>query len=412
MKSFSALFICALILLGSRCSVDSLAVGHESDLTDNMVEDSGALEGNDEHDANEAEMEASHELDEALDHHEEDEELESDQSDQSGQSEESAEEHPGVIPSIEVDELMLNPEDPKDELSKFYGISAALKKYENSYIACFEELTDADFIQSELDACTGKKFVHVHNALDYERRKVFSWADKSIQKLMIEYCYEEAGEEISASEACDLFKEDVIQLLWNNVPMVEMIRAHSIKYIRDRAMMNLTVFNHLLERLEPIETEFNNLEAEVELHRENTIHQLKQYIRRRIDDVQDRFNRGEYGQYPRFKIDKIEWTERLVETPDYKLDMSAVGSGMRKLVKESAKPSANRPKRHTKAQKTRNYQKAFISDWADTKNDRNLEKERKQRPLGVNAGENRPNNLLENELSKRKIDRFQFFKKH
>lgn len=408
MKSFSAVLVCALLLLGGRCSEDSLAVGSESELTDNMVEDHGAMEGNDEHEMDLAATEAADSLDHAMDEHEADGDGESEE------SEESAGEHngPHVIPSIEVDDLTLNPHDPKDELSKFFGISAALKKYENSYIACFDELTDADFIQSELDACTGKKFVHVHNALDFERRKVFSWADKSIQKLMIEHCYEGAGEEVEASNACDLFKEDAIQLLWNDVPMVEMMGAHRVKYLRDRAQMNRTVFENLLEQLEPIETEFNNLEAEVELHRENTIHRLKQYIRQRIDDVQDRFNRGEYGQYPRFKIDTIEWTERLVETPDYKLDMGAVASGTRKLVKESAKGAVRRVKRRARKQKTRNFQKVFISDWVDNSHERQLEKERKERPLGVGAAENIPKNLLEKELSRRKIDRFQFFNKH
>lgn len=425
MNRLQALFIALLLLtFRTRCAPsgsisDSISTDRESDLTDNSVADTGTINGEGEggeSDIDAAADEAGDEFDKEADDQDmdqalEDEDAEEDQGDEADEEpmEEGEAGEPESFSSMEGQ--MLNPYDPNDQLTKFFGISKALKRYEDTYINCFDELPDPDFIQSELDKCTGVDFVHVHNALDYERRKVVSWADKSMHKVMIDHCYEGAGEDETLAEACDLFKDDLLTLLWNNMPMRPLLEMHTVKYLRDRATMDPVVFQTLLGKVSDVEEEFDSLIDEVELHRENTVNKIKTYIRRRVEDLQDRFNRGEYSKYPKMKKDLIEWTERMIETPDYTLDMAAVG---RKLVKETGK---NEGVGAAKKEKTRNFQKAFISDWVTGGKgvERALMRKKPVRPAGVRDEEVPSQNLLEKSAlarEKNRNDRFQYFNRH
>ena len=308
---------------------------------------------------------------------------------------------------IPIDSAALNPEDPNDELTKYFAISKTMKVHEDSYIACFEDLGDSDFMESEIDKCTGKLLVHVHNALDFEKRKVTSWADKSINKRFIEFCYKKVHENMSLSLACDLFREDCLQLLWNEMPMHSLLSTHRRKYTIDYARMPDWMMDNLLMQIKAVEKEYDSLNTEVEVHRETTVEKLKRYIRERSSDIVDRFNRGEYAKYPRIKIDHLEMVERLADTPDYKIDMS---QSDRKLVGRKV----DEDNLEVKEAKTtnRDFQAGFISDWnhphASLKRGLRMnldlgEMGKKENSVGVKGIGSR---------RRLKVDRFQFFGKH
>lgn len=318
---------------------------------------------------------------------------------------------PHVPTPIPIDSASLNPEDPNDELTKYLAISKTMKNYEDSYIACFEDLGDPDFMESEIDKCTGKLLVHVHNALDFEKRKVTSWADKSINQRFIDFCYKKVHEDISGALACDLLKDDCLQLLWNEMPMHSLISIHRTKYTIDYAKISDEIIDHLLEEIEAIEKEYDSLNGEVEVHREMTVEKIKKYIKERSSDIVDRFNRGEYKKYPRIKIDHIEMIERLIETPDYKInvhpDRNLAGN------KVKVQNFKNKKDKTRKSKVTnRDFQAGFISDW-------NHPNASLKRGLKMNLDLDKMGNkqaildLKDTGIRKKKlkVDRFEFFGK-
>lgn len=356
MKKTFLLLLFAFLLLNkpifaevSDSLIEDTAEPMESDVTDNTMEDENQLYGitNDNTlDKMQGESQIDHDVDVHF-NHEEDEPVAT-----------HPEDH-----CPEIDSNSLNPSDPNDHLTKFHSISMRLKTYEKSYKACFDDLHDNHFSKSEIDKCTGPDFAHVDNALDYERRKVVSWADKTINRDFVEYCYKIAAQDKLQAKACDILKNDVLLLLWNDMPMHSLIVMHKRKYLTRYTKMNPDIFQVMLQKIAETEAEFDSLHTEVELHREMTIEYLKKYIKDRVSSIMDRFNRGEYKKYPRIREDLILITEVLSDTPDYDLDLN---NKHRKLVggiieKNEESGLKNVPEK--RKEPNRSFQPFFVSDW-------------------------------------------------
>ena len=300
----------------------------------------------------------------------------------------------------------LNPNSQNDLLNKFFVLSNNLKSYVDVAKACFENIDDVDFSWSEIDKCTGPKFEHVKNDLDYEKRKLIAMADKTLNNVIIDDCYAVVGEDLEGSLACDVFKNDLFVLLWSEMPLVKLLQMHKQKYTLDRANMNEEIFEKLLSEIEPVETEFDKLNEELNTHMELTIQQLNKYIKERVDDLVDRWKRGEYNHYPKIREEFLRMTEVIPDTGYYNLEF-----GRRERKNAQTEEKQDGKKKQTGVNRT--FQKDFVFDWKQ-KEQRNLKGEIQRRypriPFELDRELNKDKDKKK-EAEKKKRDRFSFFVK-
>lgn len=100
---------------------------------------------------------------------------------------------------------------------------------------------------------------------------------QEIRKIMIKSCYEEAGENVVLSDACDTFEKDIIKLLWGELNFLELVIIHKDKYIFVFEKMKELTFHTLIEELRPVYTELSDLIDEIVAHLDVIVVRIKRH---------------------------------------------------------------------------------------------------------------------------------------
>ena len=83
-----------------------------------------------------------------------------------------------------------------------------------------------------------------------------------------------------------------------------------------------SIFENLISELTEIEREYKDLSEELLHHSDLLIQKIKKYIRERVDDITDRWKKGEFKHYPNIREDFIKMEEIIPETDYYKIDFN------------------------------------------------------------------------------------------
>lgn len=60
--------------------------------------------------------------------------------------------------------------------------------------------------------------------------KIMSRGDEIIRRIMIDHCYYDAGEDAIKSNACDVFEQDLLPMIWKALPFHKIARENTRKY--------------------------------------------------------------------------------------------------------------------------------------------------------------------------------------
>ena len=102
---------------------------------------------------------------------------------------------------------------------------------------------------------------------------------------MISDCYEEAGEDVIMSDACDLFEKDLTKLLWNELNAYELMLYNKEKYTFTYEKMKEETFHKLVENLRVIYDELSDLIDEVDAHRDVMVVRIKGHVDDRTNHI-------------------------------------------------------------------------------------------------------------------------------
>lgn len=174
---------------------------------------------------------------------------------------------------------------PMNHDANYIKIADELRRYEDAYTACINNLSDNDFSDETVDNCVGINYNYVYDDADYEKSKILARADSAIRDFMIQHCYSVAGVDLVLANACDLIENDVINLLWNELKYQDLLDYHRNKYLFEHSYMNETIFDSLLSEFKIIQTESSSLLTELYDHRQLTITHLEDVISLRTSDI-------------------------------------------------------------------------------------------------------------------------------
>lgn len=130
-----------------------------------------------------------------------------------------------------------------------------------------------------------------------------------MRKIMIKDCYEEAGENVILSDACDLFEKDLTKLLWNELNAYELMLYNKEKYTFTYEKMTDDTFHTLVEGLRVIYYELSDLIDEIDTHRDVMVVRLKGHVDDRTNHIVGEAKAFADSPEPKIKKFAIEVTE-------------------------------------------------------------------------------------------------------
>lgn len=132
-----------------------------------------------------------------------------------------------------------------------------------------------------------------------------------MRKIMITHCYEEAGENVILSDACDLFEKDLTKLLWNELNAYELMVFNKEKYTFTYEKMKEETFHVLVENLRVIYDELSDLIDEVDAHRDVMVVRIKGHVDDRTNHIVGEAKAFANNPEPRMQKYNIEVTETI-----------------------------------------------------------------------------------------------------
>lgn len=134
-----------------------------------------------------------------------------------------------------------------------------------------------------------------------------------MRKVMITHCYEEAGENVILSDACDLFEKDLTKLLWNELNAYELMVFNKEKYTFTYEKMKEDTFHTLVENLRTIYEELSDLIDEVDVHRDVMVVRIKGHVDDRTNHIVGEAKAFANSPEPRMQKYNIEVTETITD---------------------------------------------------------------------------------------------------
>lgn len=135
--------------------------------------------------------------------------------------------------------------------------------------------------------------------------------NSAIRKILIKHCYEYAGEDPIQSDACDLFEQDVIKLLWNVLDFRKLIKYNKQKYTFVIEKMPSKIFKHMVRLLKPLKEELEELLDEMEAHRDVAILKIKQHVNNRTKTIMEMHDFDSSNPAPRIRNYEINVTQTI-----------------------------------------------------------------------------------------------------
>lgn len=126
---------------------------------------------------------------------------------------------------------------------------------------------------------------------------------------MITHCYEEAGENVILSDACDLFEKDLTKLLWNELNAYELMVFNKEKYTFTYEKMQEETFHILIENLRVIYDELSDLIDEIDAHRDVMVVRIKGHVDDRTNHIVGEAKAFANSPEPKIQKYNIEVTE-------------------------------------------------------------------------------------------------------
>ena len=206
--------------------------------------------------------------------------------------------------------------DEAEHMRNFKKISADLLVYEAEYMDCLKSIPDEKYSQGRIDECLGPNYIKLMLDIKYETMRVISKADSRVKHFFLENCYKPAGRNEEYAKACDLFENDVLDLMWNGFDFVKLIELNRRKYTYDYATLNIITFKTILSLLEPIQHEFFELLNEIYAHKEVTFSRIKTLIDDRTKVIIAEAKRNPTLIQPKIISHNIE-IEETVDGPDF-----------------------------------------------------------------------------------------------
>ena len=130
---------------------------------------------------------------------------------------------------------------------------------------------------------------------------------------MITHCYEEAGENVILSDACDLFEKDLTKLFWNELNAYELMVFNKEKYTFTYEKMKEETFHILVENLRVIYDELSDLIDEVDAHRDVMVVRIKGHVDDRTNHIVGEAKAFADNPEPRMQKYNIEVTETITD---------------------------------------------------------------------------------------------------
>ena len=166
----------------------------------------------------------------------------------------------------------------EEHMRNFNKISRDLKTFEEEYKECINNIHDQVFTEEEIEECVGKDFRKVILDIKYETLKIISRGDARLKEYFLEFCYKPAGTNEQFATACDIMEKDVLDMLWNAMDFVEIVRLNEDKYLSVISAMPRSNFELIMNHMTEFSHEFFELMDEVDTHKEVTILRLKTLI--------------------------------------------------------------------------------------------------------------------------------------
>lgn len=130
---------------------------------------------------------------------------------------------------------------------------------------------------------------------------------------MIKHCYEEAGENVILSDACDLFEKDLTKLLWNELNAYELMVFNKEKYTFTYEKMKEDTFHILVANLRVVYEELSDLIDEVDAHRDVMVVRIKGHVDDRTNHIVGEAKAFANNPEPRMQKYNIEVTETITD---------------------------------------------------------------------------------------------------
>ena len=130
-----------------------------------------------------------------------------------------------------------------------------------------------------------------------------------MREIIVQDCYEHAGEDPILSDACDLFESDAITLLWNNLDYTDMMEYNKHKYTFIYEKMPEHQFDHMMERFKPIKDSLDELLGEVDEHKMVVVSRIKDYVEKRTKGIMifhDKYPHNPEHPAPKINMYKLE----------------------------------------------------------------------------------------------------------
>lgn len=134
-------------------------------------------------------------------------------------------------------------------------------------------------------------------------------AQTKMRDIIVEDCYEHAGEDPIMSDACDLFESDAITLLWNSLDYTDMMEFNKHKYTFIYEKMPEHMFDHMMERFKPIKHTLDELLGEVDEHKLVVLAHIKEDVEKRTKGIMifhDQFPNNPDHPAPKIAMYKLE----------------------------------------------------------------------------------------------------------
>lgn len=126
---------------------------------------------------------------------------------------------------------------------------------------------------------------------------------------MIKQCYEEAGENLVLSDACDLFEKDLNKLLWAEMNFYELMVFNKDKYTFVYEKMSEKIFHTLVEVLNEVYAELSDLIDEIDAHRDVIVVRLKGHVDDRTQHIVGEAKHFASNPEPKIQKYNIEVTQ-------------------------------------------------------------------------------------------------------
>lgn len=117
-----------------------------------------------------------------------------------------------------------------------------------------------------MDTCVGKKFTKVFARIDYIYKKIIARGELSVKHILTHQCYIHYGDNLEMTQSCDLLERDVLDLMWQRLPFIDILKVNKLKYIKEEGLLPIKKFDKILESLKSFNEKFSQLITEVNNH--------------------------------------------------------------------------------------------------------------------------------------------------